>query len=101
VELDDDVIRIIPKYPSQADIEQRALRLLLKSLGDAVLIKAQRLEATTPDRQRDGWRVYIYVRGVADPLGHLDYARNGQLLSDPDSVLSEIRQKASELAKTI
>ncbi|MEZ4673996.1 MAG: AbrB/MazE/SpoVT family DNA-binding domain-containing protein [Caldilineaceae bacterium] len=52
VELDDDVIRIVPKYPNQADIERRALRLLLQSLGDAVHIKADQLDATEPDRQR-------------------------------------------------
>ena len=97
VELDDDMIRIIPKYPTQADIEQQALCLLLNSLGDAVLIKAQQLDATEPSRKRGDWRVYIYARGFDDALGYLDYAPNGQILSDLDSVLAKIRQNAIHL----
>ena len=99
VELDDDVIRIVPKLPDQTDIENRALRLLLKSLGDAVLVKAQQLDATEAGRKIGDWRVVVYARGVDDPLGHLDYAKRGQLLSDLSMVLDTIRQKASTLAK--
>lgn len=99
VELDDDVIRIVPKLPDQTDIENRALRLLLKSVGDAVLVKAQQLDAAEGGRKIGDWRVVVCARGVDDPLGHLDYTKRGQLLSDLSMVLDTIRQKASTLAK--
>lgn len=99
VELDDDVIRIVPKLPNQTDIENKALRLLLNSLGDAVLVKVQQLDVADPNREIGDWRVYVYARGFDDPLGYIDFSRNGQLLSDFPSALGSIRQKASMLAK--
>ena len=99
MEFDDDVIRIVPKLPDQTDIENRALRLLLKSLGDAVLVKAQQLDAAEAGRESGDWRVAVYARGFDEPLGRLDYAKGGQLLSDISAVLDAIRQKASALTK--
>ena len=100
VELDDDVIRIVPKFPDQTAIENRALRLLLKSLGDAILVKAQQLAVIEPDGQQDGWRVDVYAHGLAEPLGYLDYSRQGQLRSDLKASLATIRQNAGKLVAT-
>jgi len=99
VELDDDVIRIVPNLPDKTDIENKALRLLLNSLGDAVLVKVQQLDAAEPNREVGDWRVCVYAREFDEPLGHIDFSRNGQLLSELPSVLDSIRQKASMLAK--
>ncbi|MEM7127267.1 MAG: AbrB/MazE/SpoVT family DNA-binding domain-containing protein [Chloroflexota bacterium] len=105
VELDDDVIRIVPKYPDQATIEKTALKLLLNSLGDAVLIKAKQLE-TNDLEEDDGrkvgdWRVAIHVREIEEPLGYIDYAKNGELLSDLETTLDAIRQKVGTLVSTV
>lgn len=99
VELDKDVIRIVPKYPNQAAIEKAALKLLLTSLGDAVLVKATQLEEADEGRNAGDWRVDILARNVEEPLGFIDYARNGDLLSDLSTSLETVRQKAATLAQ--
>lgn len=63
-------------------IEQNALRLTLKHLGDGVTVKA------VPHQL--GWQVQLYGIGMENPLGHFMYDANGELLSDVDKVVSEI-----------
>lgn len=99
VELDQDVIRIVPKYPNQAAIEKAALKLLLQSLGDAVLVKAKQFDEEHEDRNAGDWRVDIHARDVDEPLGYIDYARNGELLSDLSTSLKAVRQRAAALAE--
>lgn len=94
-----DVIRIVPKYPNQAAIEKAALKLLLKSLGDAVLVKAKQFEQGDAERNAGDWRVDIHARDVEEPLGHINYAKNGELLSDLSTSLEAVRQKAATLAQ--
>lgn len=63
-------------------IEQNVLRLTLKHLGDGVTVKA------IPHPL--GWQVQLYGIGMENPLGHLMYGANGELLSDVDKVLERI-----------
>ncbi len=98
VELDNDVIRIVPRLPSQDEIENRALRLLLRAVGDAVMVKAQQRESAETGSDHGAWRVSVYAHGVSAPLGYLDYAHDGQLLSDTTEALHSIRQAATHLA---
>ena len=98
VELHDDAIHIVPKLPDQTEIENRALRLLLKSLGDGVLVKAQQLDTPEPGMSAGDWRVDVYARGYDDQLGHLDFAKNGLLLSDLSTALDAIRHCAAMIA---
>lgn len=99
IEFDSDMIRIIPKLPDQDDIENRSLRLLLKSVGDAVTVKANLLDIAEPDRKVGDWRVRVYARGFDQALGYLDYNKNGELLSHHPSVIEKVRQNATILSQ--
>jgi hypothetical protein len=65
-----------------AFIEQQALRLTLKHLGDAVAVKAV--------SHQSGWQVELYGIGIVRPLGLLFYDANGALLSNVDETVEQI-----------
>jgi len=99
VELDKDAIRIIPKLPDQDEIENRSLRLLLKSIGDGVLVRANQLEVDEIDGKIGDWRVHIYARGFDNVLGQLDYNKFGELLSHTPTVVENVYQNAARLGE--
>lgn len=101
VELHDDAIRIVPKFPDRAAIEKSALKLLLKSLGDALLVKANQLDSDQADGKSGEWRVSVYAHDIDEPLGFLEYARHGELLSDLESTLGDIRHKATMISQSV
>ncbi len=100
IELNEDAIRIVPRYLEKVDIENRALRLLLHNLGDAVTVKAERQEAVNGGDPHavNGWLVQVSARGLTVPLGYLRYSDTGELISELPTALNEMRQKAVELA---
>jgi hypothetical protein len=95
VEFGENEIRIIPAAPTRADIENRALRTLLKYVGDAVQLK---VEPKMSGATQTGWQVRVYASGLGVSLGQLDYSPTGELLSDLPASLNAIRSKAASLA---
>jgi len=90
LELHPDGIHIIPARPEQSTIENRALRYLLSTVGDAATIRVEAL----PDDS--GWQVEVYGEGVAQPAGILIYSPTGVLLPDRSTSPTEIRQGISK-----
>lgn len=86
LELDADIIRIVPAQPDQATIENRALRYVLSTIGDAATIKVRRLA------NGDGWQVDVYGPGMAQPAGTLAYSLPGTLLVERSTSPQEIRR---------
>ena len=95
VELGENEIRITPLAPTQTEIENQALRTLLKYLGDAVQVKAS---PKVSDTTQTGWEVHVYAPGFEASLGQLNYSHTGELLSDLPTTLNAIRSKAVALA---
>jgi hypothetical protein len=93
VEMGEKGIWITQAAPSQTEIENRALRILLRRLGDAVTVKAHKSDRG----ESQDWIVQVYARGNETPLGELHYSRRGELLSDLDEVLNQIVHRASDL----
>ena len=93
LEFESDMIRVVPQSLSREEIENRALLLLLHHLGDALLV------TVSPSTSHVGvWQVAVSARGITEPLGCLEYASNGKLLSDLPAALAEIRENAARLA---
>lgn len=65
-----------------AIIEQQALRLTLKHLGDGVTVKA------VPHQV--GWQVEMYGIRTESPLDHLMYDADGKLFTDINQVTEKI-----------
>ncbi len=82
VEFEAGRVRLKPMQLPAALIEQQALRVTLKHLGDGVTVKA------VPHRV--GWQVDLYGVGMEHALGYLMYDANGKLLSDINEVVEQI-----------
>ena len=94
VEMDAEGIRIAPAAPSKAEIENRALRVLSRRLGDAVLVIAE----PAKDLHQMQWNVAVYARGHETALGELRYSVHGELLSPLEEAVSQMVRRAGELA---
>jgi len=86
LELEADSIRISPTRLDRTAIENRALRYLLKHVGDAVSIEAEPL----PDGA--GWRVNVYGAGQTMLAGTLVYSPSGVLGLEQSTPATQIRQ---------
>lgn len=73
LELESNGIRVLPAIKSKEEIENQALRTLLKHLGDAVTV--------TVVPSHEGWSVSVYGAGLSEPLGRLLYTPAGELLA--------------------
>lgn len=74
ISLQKDGIRVTPAEVSVAEIENRALRYLLKNVGDAVSISA-------PQRSAAGnWLVPVVVTATRETIGQLCYTVAGVLV---------------------
>lgn len=92
LELHPDGIRIVPARPEQTTIENRALRYLLTTVGDAATVQVEPLPDGT------GWRAVVYGMGLTDPAGELIYSAAGILIPDRSTSPSEIRRGMGETA---
>ena len=90
LELQPDGIRIIPAQPEQSTIENRALRYLLSTVGDAVTVKVKALSDLA------GWQVDVYGVGSVQSAGTLVYSATGVLLPEQSTSPAEIRQMTIE-----
>ncbi len=88
-----DGIRIIPARPEQTAIENRALRYLLTTVGDAATVQVEPL----PDET--GWRAAVYGEGLTEPAGELIYSAEGVLVPDRSTSPAEIRRAISDVSK--
>jgi hypothetical protein len=75
------------------DIENQALRYVLKNLGDAALVEVK--------ENTDEWHVTIYGRISNEPLGQLIYSAIGKLVVERSTPAAEMRQKAIEISRTL
>lgn len=98
VEFGNDGLYIQPVKPTRTEISQRALRLLLRRVGDAVVVKTEPEQDGVPNSENTGWVVTVYGCGNETPLGTLHYSSRGDLLSDVDTAISQMWEKASQLA---
>ncbi len=98
VEFGNEGLYIQPAKPTRTEISQRALRLLLRRLGDAVVVKTEPEQDGVPNSESAGWVVTVYGRGNETPLGTLRYSSRGDLLSDVDAAINQMWEKASQLA---
>ena len=90
LELGAEGIRVLPALAAQSEIEGKALRYLLRNLGDAVTIEA---------RQREGaWRVTVFASGNLTPLGELLYGLAGDFLGEHSTPLETMHRRAVEIA---
>ena len=94
VEMDADGIRITTAALSQIHIENKALQLLMRHLGDAVVVKAIWSEADPPQ----AWVVDVLPRGRTTQLGKILYSKRGDLITNMDEALHQMRRKAYQLA---
>ncbi len=60
-------------------IEDAALRLTLRYLGDAARVKA---EPETSSRSETLWKVGVYPVGAASPVGYLFFSQTGEFLPE-------------------
>lgn len=72
LELSADGIRVVPALADQSEIEGKALRYVLRNLGDAVIIEAQQFDKA--------WHVTVYASAGTAPIGRLVYDLAGELL---------------------
>lgn len=94
VEMDADGIRITMAALSQTDIENKALQLLMRHLGDAVVVKAIWSESDPAQV----WVVNVSPRGKTTQLGEILYSKRGDLITNVDEALHQMRRKAHQLA---
>ena len=98
VEYGSEGLYIQPAKPTRTEISQRALRLLLRRLGDAVIVKTEADKDNLLNAESTGWVVTVYSRGNETPLGILRYSSRGDLLTDIDSAINQMWEKATQLA---
>ena len=89
LELGVEGIRVLPALAHRAKIESRALRHLLRHLGDAVTIEARQRE--------DAWRVTVFASDSLRPIGELIYDLAGDFLEKPSTPLETMRRRAVEV----
>lgn len=96
VEMGADGIRITSAAPSQAEIEDKALKLLMRHLGDAVVVNASWAE----NSPLQAWVVAVSPRGHTAQLGEIVFSKRGDLITNLDEALSQMRRQAIQLAAT-
>jgi len=89
LELGVEGIRILPALAERSEIEGKALRYLLRNLGDAVTIETRQGEST--------WRVTVFAAGSLAPIGELIYSLDGDFLVDNSTSLAAMRRCAVEI----
>lgn len=94
VEMGENAMRIVSVAPRQEDIENRALRLLLHRLGDAVTVRCKFVKNDPESR----WEVGIGARGTDTILGMLQYSVAGELLTDIDSEVQRVLRNVDKLS---
>lgn len=94
VEMGADGIRITSAAPSQTEIEDKTLKLLMRHLGDAVVVKA----SWTEDGPLHAWVVVVSPRGHTAQLGEIVFSKRGDLITNLDEALYQMRRKATQLA---
>jgi hypothetical protein len=87
LELGTEGIRVLPAVVDRTEIEGRALRYLLRNLGDAVSIYAEQIE--------DRWQVTVFAPGRPMPLGDLVYGLAGDLQEERSTPLETMRRQAA------
>lgn len=93
IEMGEGDIRIIAAPPSQEEIENRVLRLLLHRLGDAVTVCSE----LVAEGKHSYWHVYIGAQGTDAVLGMLRYTLSGELLTDLNSEVQRALRNAYKL----
>jgi len=93
IEMGESDIRIIAAPPSQEEIENRVLRLLLHKLGDAVTVCSELVK----EGKHSYWDVSIGAQGTDAVFGMLRYSLTGELLSDLNSEVQRTLQNAHKL----
>ncbi|MGB0385026.1 MAG: hypothetical protein ACPGWR_09405 [Ardenticatenaceae bacterium] len=88
LELESNSIRILSATKSTEEIENQALRTLLKHLGDAVTV--------TVVPSNEGWCVSVYGSGLSESLGRLVYTPAGELLAHRSTPFVVMRNVAME-----
>lgn len=94
VEMGKNGMHIVSVAPLQEDIENKALRLLLHRLGDAVTVRCKFVE----DAPENRWEVGIGARGTDVILGMLQYSVAGELLTDIDSEVQRVLRNVDKLS---
>lgn len=72
------MIELMPVSDPQ-EVEDIALRLALRYLGDAAQVKAVR--DASPLNQ-DGWRVDVYRSDLESSVGHLSFSQTGEFMPE-------------------
>ncbi len=60
-------------------VEDLALRLTLRYVGDAARVKATR---DTSSFNQDGWKVGVYRTNLESPVGYLIFSQTGEFLPE-------------------
>ena len=89
LELGAEGIRVLPALADRSEIEGKALRYLLRKLGDAVTIEARQCEGA--------WRVTVFAAGSLTPIGELIYGLAGDFLGEHSTSLELMRRRAVEI----
>ncbi len=81
VTIEFDLNRILVTLPIRdpQKIEDLALRLTLRYLGDAARVKAEK--DISPFNQ-DGWKIGIYRTDLNSPVGYLIFSQTGEFLPE-------------------
>ena len=89
LELGTDGIRVVPALAEQSEIEGKALRYVLRTLGDAVTIAAQQSD--------EAWQVTVYASTGTAPIGKLVYDLAGDLLKQDSTPLATLRRRVIDV----
>jgi hypothetical protein len=84
ISLQKDGIHVAPAEISVEEIENRALRYLLRNVGDAVSIGLLQRTAT------GGWLVPVWEAGTERPIGQLCYTAAGMLVAGQSTPIAEL-----------
>jgi len=84
ISLQKDGIHVAPAEISMEEIENRALRYLLKNVGDAVNIGPLQRTAT------GGWLAPVLEAGTRRPIGQLCYTAAGMLVAEQSTQVTEL-----------
>lgn len=88
LELGTDGIRVVPALAAQSEIEGKALRYVLRTLGDAATITAQQSD--------QAWQVTVYTSTGMTPIGKLVYDLTGDFLAEDSTPPEAMRLHAIE-----
>lgn len=90
LELSADGTRVVPALADQSEIEGKALRYVLRNLGDAVIIEARQSD--------ERWHVTVYASTGTPPIGRLLYDLAGEFLKEDSTTPEIMRRRAIDLA---